>query len=193
MGGSNCLFHPFIVYKSCHRLDADAILSFAQKGTVIGGMSGIVADFATAWAATDSDYDVLATIFNSEWASLHQPVISRKDGTSITHTLYSGCDPLEPEGHPVECHGRKYLYPNVQSNHVTITCTKTECGATCQLKREKEDSRTLLGSRNLIKVEYPPEPWNVNYYAEAYKWREPIWDTRPYLIYAIGKHHQLRE
>lgn len=69
---SDSIFLLFIIYRPLRRLDADAILSFAQKGTVIGGMSAAVADFSLAWASSDSDYDTLvAATFTSDWASLH--------------------------------------------------------------------------------------------------------------------------
>ena len=96
----------------------------------------------------------------SDWVSLHRPVISRKDGT---HTLYSGYNILKPNGHPVECHGRKYLSPDIQAKKIIITCMEKGCRATCTVSRERPNQRTPLGGKGLVKVDFPAKRANVQW------------------------------
>ena len=140
------------------RIDVDAILSFAQKATVVGEMALDIKKFAVSWACTYSDYDVLiANSFNAAWAWQHRPVLSRG---LTSHWLYSGHNYLEPEGLPVACymqHPRMYLQKNVQKDTVSFKCLYNQCGVVGEIDRFETSRATLLGRTQIVKVAFDPK------------------------------------
>lgn len=165
---------PITKYLFLSRLDADAILSFSQKATVVGEVATGVVNFALNWASSYStDYDVLVSnSFTAKWAKRHRPVISQ--GVQ-NHTLYTGHSYLEPHGLPIrhQNHARKYLRPSVQKTKVMITCKQPGCGATCVIPKFETDKRTALGHERLVKVTFDPGAE-----AEA-QWKRPLLKNAP--------------
>lgn len=144
---------------------ADAVLSFANKATVVSRMMTRLMEFICQWAQTPSDYDVLiAHAFSAEWAQDHLPVLSRKG----EHVMYTGWNPIEPEGLPLFCHNRGCGVENRvwerRKTKVHLTCLA--CGSTCSLDAPHAlDMTTPLGRREMLKVGFPPKPalgeWKV--------------------------------
>ena len=84
-----------------YRHSVDAILSFANRTTVVSKLMHELNKFVIQWAQTPSDYDILiANTMSVEWAQKHLPVLSQKN----QHTLYIGYHVAEPKGEPVLCH-----------------------------------------------------------------------------------------
>lgn len=82
---------------------ADAVLSLANKITLVGDVVDALLSFTALWVQTPSDYDVLvAKSFSAEWTRAHEPVISRKGDAG--HTLYTRFSVAQPGGMLVLCH-----------------------------------------------------------------------------------------
>jgi hypothetical protein len=142
---------------------AEAVLSFSNEVTLVGSIGAPLLDFAAAWAESNSDYDfIIARTFPPSWCSLHRPVISLRSPAS--HWVYSGIDPLEPDGLPVRCHrgcGLHNLDPCQTSRKVKITCRS--CHSTCEVGVTEVSSRTALGRREILKVAFPPPDAETNW------------------------------
>jgi hypothetical protein len=149
------LCFPFY-YPSLHTPShcADAILSLANKTTVVGDVATTLSDFVTLWVTTTSDYDMLiARTMSDDWAREHRPVLSRKG----VHTLYTGFTITEPNGGLVRCHqgcGNENRSHHVVRNTVVVSCRG--CNSSCIIEKVGIDSSTTLGGRSLVKTRYPP-------------------------------------
>lgn len=138
---------------------ADAVLSFANKTTVVGDIANTLSEFATAWTTTLSEYDTLfATTVRHDWARRHRPVLSRGNGL---HYLYTGFHVTEPHGKLVRCHqmcGVEARSFTIKDKVVVIRCKR--CRSTCTIDRVKPD-RSTLGTQSIVKVAYPPDQVRV--------------------------------
>lgn len=112
-----------------------------------------VTAFVMEWVRTQASYDSLvARTMSADWASKHLPVFSHGN----THTLYKGFNTLEPDGQVVVCHrgcgieNRKW---EMRPTTIRIECRR--CKSQCTIERQKADTSTLLGSRGLVKVDFP--------------------------------------
>ena len=153
--GMSSLLSPFPTCSHDTRHCADAILSFAQEITLVASVAAPLLDFASTWVQSGSDYEfIIARAFPPTWCSLHRPVLSRPD--PVSHWVYSGIDPLEPDGYPVVCHrgcGREHLDPSIPSKTVKIRCIL--CHSTCEVNATKVNARTTLGRMGIHKVKFP--------------------------------------
>jgi hypothetical protein len=144
------------MYSHAPSLCFDAIVSLANRTTVVGDVACTLSEFATAWVTTPSDYDTLfAATVRSDWARLHRPVLSRG---RTDHVLYTGFHVTEPLGQVVRCHqgcGVENRSYSVKGQRASITCR--QCGSTCTIDfgGARSDPSTALGSRSLVKVDYP--------------------------------------
>lgn len=80
---------------------ADAVLSLANRATIVGEVAATLIDLAAYWVQTLSDYNVLmAKVVDRDWAAKHMPVLSRRnhDPTRYT-TFFAGIEktPTTPE------------------------------------------------------------------------------------------------
>lgn len=112
-----------------------------------------VTGFVMEWVRTQSSYDtIVAKTMPADWASKHLPVLSH--GT--IHHLYKGFNVLEPNGQAIQCHrgcgveNRKW---EIKATTVKIECRG--CDSICHVAKQDLDTSTLLGSRGLIRVNYP--------------------------------------
>ena len=135
---------------------ADAVLSFSNEITLVGGIAAPLLDFVSMWVQSNSDYDfIIGQTFPPTWCSLRRPVLSLQ--ATMSHWVYTAIDPLEPDGHPVICQngcGRENLDPDAQSKKVRIKCLL--CQSTCEVKVSEIDSRTPLGRKGIMKAQFPP-------------------------------------
>ena len=168
-GMSICVVLPLSNCDLWSRLDADAILSFANEFTVVGDISADVVKFILGWVTSRSDYDTLvAASFNADFASQHRPVISRQDNV---HTLYTGHSLVEPQGHLICCvrkvkgrpHDRRHLVPRIRKTKVVITCKYKGCTSTCEVAPWELDRSTPLGHKNIVKVAFLQEELDVRW------------------------------
>jgi hypothetical protein len=143
---------------------ADAIISFADNSNVVGQISTRAADFCSRWIqSATNDYDVIvASVFPPDWAMVHKPVIStREEG----HMLYTKARPSEPDGMIVLCHRQCEALLDADPRGSTVRFTCTDCGSRCSTPLVNPNTRTILGSRGLIKVPYPriiyPTEWKL--------------------------------
>jgi hypothetical protein len=143
---------------------AEAILSFANKTTVVSQIMAKLLDFAVHWTQTASDYDVLvAKTMTAEWAQMHLPVLSQGG----RHHLYTSYSNIEPEGNPVICHRSACSVENrvwemLKPGKCRIWCL--ECRSSALVKKIVElDTSTLLGCRKFLKVGYPLESAKVQW------------------------------
>ena len=167
--GNTCSLYCYTSGRS-HRSPrhrAEAILSFANKTTVVSQITAKLLDFAVHWTQTPSDYDVLvAKTMTAEWAQMHLPVLSQGG----EHHLYTAYSHIEPEGKPVICHSsgcgvENRVWEMLRPGTCRIRCL--ECRSTAVAKRIAElDTKTVLGRREFLKVHYPLEParlqWRYN-------------------------------
>ena len=164
-GFSIPIYHMCSYYTPSHC--ADAIVSLANRSTVVGDVACTLAELAVAWATTGSDYDTLfATTVNAGWVARHRPVLSR--GRTGSHTLYTGFNINEPNGQLVQCHqgcGMENQSFTVKPKDVQVVCR--QCNSYCTIPKVTSDSSTLLGSRSLVKVAYPPTRFLT-------EWRLPV-------------------
>lgn len=146
---------------------ADAVLSFANRATVVGDIASGVNEFVTQWVQTLSDYDFLvATTMDRRWIDKHCPVFSRKVEGIPVHTTYSGMTLGRPGGKVVVCHRmcreEILIQGDKQRERVDLRCSK--CDSRCRVPMILPDNTTPLGARELFKTIYPPELFPV-------KWR----------------------
>ena len=148
----HCLPHvPTPAFSHC----ADAVISLANRTTIVGDVAGTLSELLVAWTTTPSDYDALfAATVRDDWARRHRPVLSRG---SDDHTLYVGFSITEPDGDLVRCHrgcGIENRWYTTKGNTVQITCK--ECGSLCTVEKVTQDRTTALEVRHLVKTCYPP-------------------------------------
>ena len=146
---------------------ADAVLSFANKATVVSQIMARLADFVIHWAQTPSDYDVLiAKTMTAEWAQEHLPVLSRGG----EHFLYTSYLAIESLGMPVRCPRsacgvENRVWDQLGPGKYLVRCL--DCWSTALIKEIVPlDTKTPLGRHELIKVKYPLEQawidWRIN-------------------------------
>ena len=138
-------------YRHC----AEGVLSFANEKTIVGDIAGVLANFAAAWAQTNSDFDSLvAMTMPPSWTRRHLPVIS----TRLGHVLYIDYNPLEPEGKvvrcPVDCE-KGYATRSPHTKTFTyVTCLN--CNLSCTVKHATPpDRRSMLGRAGIVKAPFP--------------------------------------
>ena len=151
---ANCTPSDSPVCRHC----ADAVLSFANKATVVSRMMAKLMDFIVQWAQTPSDYDILiAKTITAEWAQEHLPVLSR-DGA---HVMYTGYNVVEPDGRPLVCHNtdcgvENRVWEQKRNGKIRLCCLS--CRSKCTVDQVALDTTTTLGRRELLKVSFPPPP-----------------------------------
>jgi hypothetical protein len=117
--------------------------------------------FAIQWVQTRADYDTLiAKTIYPDWAKKHLPVLSQGND----HMLYTGYDPMEPQGMLIKCHqgcGVENRIWKPRPATYKIICRK--CGSTCSINKHVLEDNTFLGSRGLLKIPFPqkqaPTEW----------------------------------
>ena len=133
---------------------ADAILSLANRSTVVAEVASPLADLVAAWIQTPSDFDELfASAVRSDWARIHRPVVSR---SHHRHVLYTGYHATEPNGELVQCHqgcGIENRHYDVHNKFVTITCRG--CNSECKVVKTTPSLKTSLSSRSLVRTVFP--------------------------------------
>ena len=151
-----------------HSLCVDTILSFANKSTLVSRIMTTLTEFTIAWVQSPSEYDFLiARTVRDDWAAMNLPVISQRG----THHLYTGYHVMEPAGQvlicPYDCSIENRNWDSTKKKDILIECRR--CKGSCTLPRVELDSKTLLGSRRIIKVKFPPPriaiPWTFPPYA----------------------------
>jgi len=139
---------------------ADAVLSLANKITLVGDVSDALLKFTALWVQTPSDYDILvAKSFPAQWAAAHQPVFSRytdPERTIPEHTLYTRFSLARPGGALVVCHlsCNQQLFFRQEKEKVKIVCLG--CRSRCKVPVVRSDG-SFLGSVDIIKARYPPQ------------------------------------
>lgn len=133
---------------------ADAVVSLANRTTIVGDVAATLVDFLVAWVTTPSSYDVLfAKTIRDDWARRHRPVLTtRQDG----HVLYTGFSPAEPNGEVVRCHRQcapENQWSNVRKKNILFICK--QCNSQCVVGKATYDASTFLGARHLIKTVFP--------------------------------------
>ena len=128
---------------------------------MVSDVSSVVADFVSAWVQTNSDYDVLVgKTISSTWATKHQPVLSTRSG----HVLYTGYNPIEPEGKLIKCPlacGRGFRTDS-SKHSMKVTCLA--CGYHCLIRKTtKKDPGDKLRKEGLVKVKFPRELLSVDW------------------------------
>jgi hypothetical protein len=157
MGNVDLLYTRMAVdmLPSTYSLTVDAVLSFGNLTNVVGNVMHMVTHFLTLWAQTPSDYDTLiAASIRSDWAARYLPIISRLG----EHQLYTGFSVIRPEGKLVICHrncGKEHLAWRVRNSFVKVICRS--CQSECIIEKTHVDVRTILGSRSLVRVNFPQE------------------------------------
>jgi hypothetical protein len=112
-------------------------------------------EFTIAWVQTPSDYDFLiARTVRDDWAAMNLPVISRRG----VHHLYTGYHVTEPNGAvlicPYDCGIENRNWDSTKKKQIIVKCRR--CKGSCSFRRVELDSKALLGSRRIIKVDFPP-------------------------------------
>lgn len=145
---------------------ADAVLSLANKVTVVGDVAETLLKFTALWVQTPSDYDVLiAKSVSAQWAKVHQPVISRHGDAA--HTLYTKFSLAEPGGKQVVCHRScdQVISSKQVKEKVRMMCLG--CKSKCVIPVVRSDQETFLAKVNLIKVRFPPKQYPT-------EWKLPV-------------------
>lgn len=137
-------------------MSADAVLSFANLGTVVSEVSPVVVKFASKWIQTPSGLNVIAPLsFDATWARRHRPVLSIGQET---HWLYTGYHVTEPHGKLVRCHqncGVENQRYTARKKLVNVTCSN--CQSRSTFEKVASGSRGLHSSLNLLCVPFPQE------------------------------------
>lgn len=141
--------HP--IYSHC----AEAIVSFARGATLVGRLAATLLEFTARWVITRSDYDrLIAWTMDADWLEHNQLVLSTQN---TGHVLYKKFDLGRPDGKIVKCHWGcpvTDLHSKANNHGVRITCDR--CKSRCTVGLAKTDRQSILGSRAIIKLQYPP-------------------------------------
>lgn len=176
---------------------ADAVLSFANKATVVSEVSATLLNFVAYWVQTQSDYDTLISkTMDKDWAENHKPVLSRRhhDPKRYTtfftgnqpvpiepppvqddHILYTKFSLGNPMGRYIDCPtGRcKQKLGNKQTKlGVRISCPV--CLLRCTIPSFKTDRSDILCGKALVAVHFPIKRYPIT------KWDTPE-DAKPLL------------
>ena len=135
------------------------MISLANTSTVVAKVSSTLAEFATKWAQTSSEYNLLfARNVTSHWATCHRPVVSCRVGSAgqSSHTLYTGFQATKPNGLIARCNhwcGVENREHSISNSSVKIICNR--CRSYCTFDRVKQGKATALDNRSLVKTSYP--------------------------------------
>ena len=144
---------------------ADAVLSFANRKTLVGDVSPVLIDFTCGWIQTPSNYDVLvAKTMTPSWVAIHQPVISRHNGTPKgEHTLFTEYGAGYPDGQialcPKRC-GRPMVHKAGDTN-VRVRCS--ECKTTARVPKFTTGRTTILAAVDIVPVPFPRPIFSVSW------------------------------
>ena len=159
---------------------ADAVLSFANKTTIVGDIAPTLLSLISNWVETCSDYETLmAKSVSSTWANNHLPVLSgrghdpsryskfSKDGQEVAndtsdgddHILYTRFNLGQPRGKTIKCHGGcdKGITSKQTKGGVRVECKG--CKSRSMVPAFKTSTTTLLGKRGLVAVAYPQDQY----------------------------------
>src|SRR5579872_3460601 len=137
-----------------HSHCADAVVSLANKVTIVGEVSSELQKFAARWVQSAStDYDVIvATTFRKGWLTNHELVISTP---SAGHMLYSEWTSLYPNGREVVC--LNGCQPNMKYRargpKTRFMCR--HCKSVGWVKLTPPAKPQLLDKYSLVKTKYP--------------------------------------
>lgn len=120
---------------------------------MVGLISARLLEFTALWTQTPSGYDFLvAKTLGPEWVGTYLPVISREDG----HFLYTRQQQIEPSAKLLECPlkcGDRLKVLEIRKEKARIQCPR--CMSRCSVEIMAKDTKTILGRREIVKVEYP--------------------------------------
>lgn len=128
-------------------------------------IAGTLSDFIAQWVQSGSGYDLLvATTMGPDWAKSHIPVFSTREQGHILYTKY---DLSEPNGNIVRCHMGCNHGLRFTSTNVTVKAMCVRCKSTCSFPRVRQTLDTALGKAGLVKTQYPPQRYGVQWYMEG--------------------------